>query len=113
MSTEINKGEWRRSPTHITLTRESCSRITPSSNHGRVYRLVIFSRGNLPYTQSFPAEADQGACPLGFSHLSRITRAHRVDRLEIETFLAWKDHSGMVYDYLLCVIREMKAGLRA
>ena len=89
MSTEINKGERRCPPTHIISTRESCSRITPSSNHGWGYRLVIFSRGNLPYTRSFPAEADQGACPLGFSHVLQITRAHQVDGLGInETFLA-------------------------
>ena len=31
------------------------------------------SRRNLPYTRSFPAEADQGACPLGFTHVPRIT----------------------------------------
>ena len=46
------------------------------------------SRGNLPYTRSFPTEADQGACLLGFSHVPLITRAHQVDGLEIdETFL--------------------------
>ena len=88
MYIEINKGEWQCLPTHITLTRESYSRITPSSNDGREYKLVIFSYRNLPYTRSFPAEAGQGACPLGFSHVPRITRAHQADGLEVETFLA-------------------------
>ena len=87
MFIEINKGEWQCLPTHITLTRESYSRITPSSNHGQEYRLVIFSHGNLPYTRSLPAEAGQGACPLGFNHVPQITCAHQADGLKIETFL--------------------------
>ena len=74
---------------------------------------VIYSRRNLPYTRSFPAEVDQGACPLGFNHNHRITRAHQVDGLEIdETFLTKKDLLGMEFDYYLCVNWGMKVGLR-
>ena len=82
MSTEIDKGERRSPPTHITLTKESYSRITPLPRRTG-YRLVIFSRGNLPYTQSFLAEVDQDACPLGFSHIppnySRLSRERTGD----------------------------------
>ena len=62
-------------------------------------KLVIFLRENSPYNWGFPAEADQGACPLGFNHNHRITRAHQVDELEIdETFLAQKEQLGMPLD---------------
>ena len=45
---------------------------------------------------------------------SWITRAHQVDGLETdETFLAWKDHSGMEFDYLRCVNQGMTFGPRA
>ena len=63
-------------------------------------RLVIFLRGNPPYNWGFPAEADQGACPLGLSHNHRITRAHQVDGLETdETFLVQKDQIEVAFDY--------------
>ena len=59
-----------------------------------------FLRGNLPYTQGFLVETGQGACPLGFSLDHQITRAHQVDRLEIdETFLAKKDLLRMEFDH--------------
>jgi len=47
MSTKINKGEWRCPPTHITLTRESYSSPTPSSNHGREYG------GHIPLAETY------------------------------------------------------------
>lgn len=47
MSIEINKGEWWCLQTHITLTRESCSSPTPSSNHEREYE------GHIPFAESY------------------------------------------------------------
>lgn len=107
MSTEINKGEWRNW-LHSHNFDEGILFQSNLINQSYILRV------NLPYTQGFPVETDQGACPLGFSHVLRITRAHQVDELGIdETFLARKDYSGMVFDYLLCVNQGMKAGLRA
>ena len=80
---------------------------------GRELRKVIYSHGNLFYTQSFPAEADQDACPPGFQSRPRITRLHQARGLVVEAFLEEKDHLGMVDDYMLRVNRGMKVGLRA
>ena len=51
--------------------------------------------------------------PPGFQSRPRITRLHQAGGLLTETPLEVKDHLGMVDDYRLRVIREMKAGLRA
>jgi len=114
MSTEIDKGEWHTLSTHITLTRESHSSPTPFSNHRREYGLIIYLSRKPTLYPKFSCRSKPGCMPPGFQSRPRITRAHRVDRLEIdETFLVWKDNLGMVYDYLPCVNWEMKAGLRA
>ena len=82
------------------LLEESYSSLIQFSYTDGCVKLVIFLRGNLPYNWGFPVEANQGACLLGFNHNHRITRAHQVDRLEIdETFLMQKDQIGMELDY--------------
>ena len=57
-----------RPDTHITLTRVSCSIPTPSSNFGWGYGGHISLAETYPIPEVSSAEADQGACPLVFSH---------------------------------------------
>ena len=65
MSTEINKGERRRPPTHITLTRESFSRITPLPPTDEVRTSHILPRKPTLYPK-FSCRSRPGRMPPGF-----------------------------------------------
>ena len=65
MSTEINEGERRRLPTHITLTRESYSRITPLPLTDGVHTSHILPRKPTLYPK-FSCRSRPRRMPPGF-----------------------------------------------
>ena len=81
----------------------------PNGNYRKV--------NTLAETYSIPAEfscrSRPGCMPPRFQSRPRITRLHQAGGLLTETPLEVKDHLGMVDDYRLRVIQEMKVGLRA
>ena len=105
MSTEIEKGEWRSRLHSHTFDEEILFQSNPIFLNGRVCQTshISFTETYFIPRVSLPKQAKVHA--LWVSAISsRITHAHQVDRLEIdETFLAWKYHSGMAFDYLWCV----------
>ena len=102
--------------THITLTRKSYSNLTPSSNHGREYRLVIYPLAETyPIPEGFPVESRPGCMPPGFQSCppESLALIRWMDWELMRHSLCEKTIQGWYYDYLLCVSREMKAGLWA
>jgi len=85
MSTEVNKSEWRRHSHNFDKS------ISFHFNPLFQFWMGVWRSYTLAETYSIPevvpAEVDQDACTLVFSHAPRITRPHQADGLGVETFL--------------------------